>query len=128
MSRLTKLSVDLTDEPGEPALPFKSLCRVLQLVLCADLLAVYFVSHSIRKAIITALGASVILQVAYFGSVLFFWFGGLGALGQLSKGPGKKGPTLTIPNAHGCKCILHGGKRLSRTSIGRCPKNAWIED
>ncbi|MCG5487401.1 MAG: hypothetical protein KK482_27640 [Sinorhizobium meliloti] len=52
-------------------MPFKSLCRVLQLVLCADLLAVYFVSHSIRKAIITALGASVILQVAYFGSVLF---------------------------------------------------------
>ncbi|WP_245314452.1 exopolysaccharide production repressor protein [Sinorhizobium alkalisoli] len=42
------------------------------MVLCADLLAVYFVSHSIRKVIITALGISVLLQVAYFGSVLFF--------------------------------------------------------
>lgn len=56
----------------------------------------------------------------------FFWFGGLGAIGELSKGPGQEGVTLTIPDAHGWERILHGGGRLSRTSIGRHPKDTWI--
>ncbi|WP_275531673.1 exopolysaccharide production repressor protein [Ensifer aridi] len=32
---------------------------------------VYFVSHSMRRVIITTFGTSLFLQVAYFGSVLF---------------------------------------------------------
>ncbi|MQW86342.1 hypothetical protein GHJ82_05540 [Sinorhizobium saheli] len=49
---------------------FRIFCRVLQLVVCANALTVYFVSHSVPRVIISTLGTSLLLQVAYFGSVL----------------------------------------------------------
>lgn len=51
-------------------LPFRIFCRVLGLVLCSIALTVYFASHSIRLAVVTALACSLLLQLAYFGSVL----------------------------------------------------------
>lgn len=52
-------------------MPFRIFCRILGLVLCTNALTVYFVLHSIRTAILTTLAYSLLLQVAYFGSVLF---------------------------------------------------------
>ncbi|WP_246505827.1 exopolysaccharide production repressor protein [Mesorhizobium silamurunense] len=46
-------------------------CRVLWLALCSNALTVYFASHSIRLAVFTTLACSLLLQVAYFASVLF---------------------------------------------------------
>ncbi|WP_312032769.1 exopolysaccharide production repressor protein [Sinorhizobium psoraleae] len=39
--------------------------------MCANALTVYFVSHSIRRVIIATVCTLLLLQVAYFGSVLF---------------------------------------------------------
>ncbi|MCZ4093159.1 exopolysaccharide production repressor protein [Sinorhizobium psoraleae] len=52
-------------------MPFRIFRRVLQLVLCANALRVYLISHSIRRVIIATLGTALLLQVAYFASVLF---------------------------------------------------------
>lgn len=52
-------------------MPFKIFCLVLGLVLCSNALTVYFASHSIRTVAVTALACSLLLQLAYFGSVLF---------------------------------------------------------
>ncbi|WP_337251840.1 exopolysaccharide production repressor protein [Sinorhizobium americanum] len=41
------------------------------LVLCSTALSVYFASHSIRTVAVTTLTCSLLLQVAYFASVLF---------------------------------------------------------
>ena len=50
---------------------FRVFCRLLLLVVSASALASYFVSHSIRKVIVAMVASSLLLQVAYFGSVLF---------------------------------------------------------
>ncbi|WP_192178587.1 exopolysaccharide production repressor protein [Mesorhizobium amorphae] len=52
-------------------MPFKIFCRVLGVVLCSNALTVYFASHSIRLAVVTTLACSLLLQLAYFASVLF---------------------------------------------------------
>ncbi|WP_425375942.1 exopolysaccharide production repressor protein [Rhizobium jaguaris] len=39
--------------------------------MCASLLGTYFVSHSILRAMVTTLDIWLLLQVAYFASVLF---------------------------------------------------------
>ncbi|MER8672058.1 exopolysaccharide production repressor protein [Mesorhizobium sp. M1156] len=52
-------------------MPFRMFCRVLGLVLCSTALSVYFASHSIRLAVVMTLACSLLLQLAYFGSVLF---------------------------------------------------------
>ncbi|MDL2409777.1 exopolysaccharide production repressor protein [Rhizobium calliandrae] len=39
--------------------------------MCASLLGTYFVSHSIRSALVTTVDIWLLLQVAYFASVLF---------------------------------------------------------
>ncbi|WP_246763639.1 exopolysaccharide production repressor protein [Rhizobium sp. 007] len=39
--------------------------------MCTSFPVVYSVSHSIRVTIVTTLAASLLLQLAYFGSVLF---------------------------------------------------------
>lgn len=49
----------------------KTFCRVMGLVLCGNALIVYFASHSIGTAVVTTLACSLLLQLAYFGSVLF---------------------------------------------------------
>ncbi|MER8747489.1 exopolysaccharide production repressor protein [Mesorhizobium sp. M1004] len=49
----------------------KIFCRVLGLVLCSNALIVYFASHSIRTVVVTTLACSLLLQLAYFASVLF---------------------------------------------------------
>lgn len=49
----------------------KIFCRVLGLVLCSNVLIVYFASHPISTVVITTLGCSLLLQLAYFASVLF---------------------------------------------------------
>ncbi|MER8708912.1 exopolysaccharide production repressor protein [Mesorhizobium sp. M1088] len=40
-------------------------------MLCSNALIVYFASHSIRTAVVTTLACSLLLQLAYFASVLF---------------------------------------------------------
>ncbi|MER9600311.1 exopolysaccharide production repressor protein [Mesorhizobium sp. M0244] len=52
-------------------MPIKIFCRVLGLVLCSNALIVYFASHSIRTVVVTTLACSLLLQLAYFASVLF---------------------------------------------------------
>ncbi|WP_192360063.1 exopolysaccharide production repressor protein [Mesorhizobium mediterraneum] len=52
-------------------MPFRIFRRVLWLVLCSNALTVYFASHSIRTVVVTTLAGSLLLQVAYFASVLF---------------------------------------------------------
>lgn len=52
-------------------MPLKIFCRVLGLVLCSNALIVYFASHSIRTVVVTTLACSLLLQLAYFVSVLF---------------------------------------------------------
>ncbi|KUM28393.1 exopolysaccharide repressor protein [Mesorhizobium loti] len=52
-------------------MPFRIFCRVLWLVLCAGAVTVYFASHSIRTVVVTTLACSLLLQAAYFVSVLF---------------------------------------------------------
>lgn len=46
-------------------------CRLLALVLCCNAVTVYFASQSIRLAVVTTLACSLLLQMVYFGSVLF---------------------------------------------------------
>ena len=50
---------------------FRVFCRLLLLVVGTSALTSYFVSHSIRRVMVTTMGAWLLLQVAYFGSVLF---------------------------------------------------------
>ncbi|MER8383863.1 exopolysaccharide production repressor protein [Mesorhizobium sp. M1399] len=52
-------------------MPLKIFCRVLGLVLCSNALIVYFASHCIRTVVVTTLACSLLLQLAYFASVLF---------------------------------------------------------
>ncbi|MER9214347.1 exopolysaccharide production repressor protein [Mesorhizobium sp. M0663] len=52
-------------------MPFRIFCRVLGMVLCSTALTAYFASHSIGTAIVTTLACSLLLQLAYFASVLF---------------------------------------------------------
>ncbi|AYG70502.1 hypothetical protein CCGE531_31240 (plasmid) [Rhizobium sp. CCGE531] len=52
-------------------MPFAIFCRLLQLIMCVSLLGTYLVSHSIRRAMVTTLEIWLLLQVAYFASVLF---------------------------------------------------------
>ncbi|MER8963806.1 exopolysaccharide production repressor protein [Mesorhizobium sp. M0701] len=56
-------------------MPFRIFCRVLWLVLCSNALTVYFASHSIRTVLVTTLAWLLLLQVAYFASVLFLIWG-----------------------------------------------------
>ncbi|ESW70546.1 hypothetical protein X773_28125 [Mesorhizobium sp. LSJC285A00] len=41
------------------------------MVLCSTALTVYFASHSIGTVVVTTLACSLLLQLAYFASVLF---------------------------------------------------------
>ncbi|MER8457702.1 exopolysaccharide production repressor protein [Mesorhizobium sp. M1300] len=68
-------------------MPLKMFCRVLGLVLCSNALIVYFASHSIRLAVVMTLGCSLLLQLAYFGSVLFliWWSGCASRAGQMAE-------------------------------------------
>ncbi|ESZ39095.1 hypothetical protein X731_27415 [Mesorhizobium sp. L2C054A000] len=50
---------------------FRIFCRVLAMVLCSTALTVYFASHSISTVVVTTLACSLLLQLAYFASVLF---------------------------------------------------------
>jgi len=52
-------------------LPFRIFCLLLLLVVGASALTTCFVSHSIRSVMVTTMGAWLLLQVAYFASVLF---------------------------------------------------------
>ncbi|MER8874896.1 exopolysaccharide production repressor protein [Mesorhizobium sp. M0814] len=71
MLRPTRSHHDLRRQNQENALPLKIFCRVLGLVLCSNALIVYFASHSIRTVVVTTLACSLLLQLAYFASVLF---------------------------------------------------------
>ncbi|MER9702405.1 exopolysaccharide production repressor protein [Mesorhizobium sp. M0146] len=46
-------------------------CRLLGVVLCSTALTVYFASHSIGTVVVTTLACCLLLQLAYFASVLF---------------------------------------------------------
>ncbi|TCN19798.1 exopolysaccharide production repressor [Sinorhizobium americanum] len=46
-------------------------CIVLALFLCTNAVTVYVFLHSIRQVIVATLAGWLLLQVAYFGSVLF---------------------------------------------------------
>ncbi|MER9751585.1 exopolysaccharide production repressor protein [Mesorhizobium sp. M0140] len=52
-------------------MPFRIFYRVLGMVLCSNALSVYFASLSIRTVVVATLACSVLLQLAYFASVLF---------------------------------------------------------
>ncbi|MER8603330.1 exopolysaccharide production repressor protein [Mesorhizobium sp. M1233] len=71
MLRPTRSQHDLRRQTRRTALPFRIFCRVLGLVLCSTALTVYFASHSIRTVVVTTLACSLLLQLAYFASVLF---------------------------------------------------------
>ncbi|WP_245445991.1 exopolysaccharide production repressor protein [Mesorhizobium kowhaii] len=45
--------------------------RLLALVLTATAVTVYFASQSIRLAVVTTLACLLLLQMVYFGSVVF---------------------------------------------------------
>ncbi|WP_072597251.1 exopolysaccharide production repressor protein [Sinorhizobium americanum] len=49
----------------------RAFCGVLALFLCSNALTVYFVTNSIRQVIVATLAGWLLLQIAYFGSVLF---------------------------------------------------------
>ncbi|WFU51701.1 exopolysaccharide production repressor protein (plasmid) [Sinorhizobium terangae] len=70
MLRLTRSQHD-NGKTRRTAVHFRVFCRVLLLVLCNNALAVYFLSLSIRKVVVTTLFSWLLLQVAYFGSLLF---------------------------------------------------------
>ncbi|MER8547984.1 exopolysaccharide production repressor protein [Mesorhizobium sp. M1169] len=71
MLRPTRSPNDLTRQTRRAALPFRIFCHVLGLVLCSTALTVYFASHSIGAVVVTTLTSSLLLQLAYFASVLF---------------------------------------------------------
>ncbi|CCM80295.1 conserved exported hypothetical protein [Rhizobium mesoamericanum STM3625] len=52
-------------------MPFRSFFCLLLLLVGASALTSYFVSHSIRSVVVTTMGAWLLLQVAYFASMLF---------------------------------------------------------
>ncbi|MER9565668.1 exopolysaccharide production repressor protein [Mesorhizobium sp. M0571] len=52
-------------------MPFRFFCRLLGMVLCSTALTVYFVFHSIGTVVVTTLACWLLLQLAYFASVLF---------------------------------------------------------
>lgn len=52
-------------------MPFRVFCAVFVLILCGNAVTVYFASHSIRLTVVTMLACSLLLQLAYFASVLF---------------------------------------------------------
>ncbi|WP_352615421.1 exopolysaccharide production repressor protein [Mesorhizobium sp. M0323] len=57
------------------------------MVLCSTALTVYFASHSIGTVVVTTLACSLLLQVAYFASVLFLiWRSGCASrAGQMAE-------------------------------------------
>lgn len=65
-------------------MPFRIFYCVFWVVLCSNALAVYFASHSIRTVVVTTLACSLLLQIAYFASVLFLIWrsGGASRSGQ----------------------------------------------
>ncbi|WP_352706842.1 exopolysaccharide production repressor protein [Mesorhizobium sp. M0598] len=94
MLRPTRPQHDLMGQTRRTALPFRIFHRVLWLVLCSNALTVYFASHSIRLVVVTTLACSLLLQLAYFASVLFLiWRSGCTSrAGQMAEhfGRGKK--------------------------------------
>ncbi|MER9243661.1 exopolysaccharide production repressor protein [Mesorhizobium sp. M0633] len=84
MLRPTRSQHDLRRQTRRTALPFRSFCHVLGLVLCSTALTVYFASHSIGTVVVTTLTCSLLLQLAYLASVLFLiWRSGcVGRAGQ----------------------------------------------
>ncbi|MER9139334.1 exopolysaccharide production repressor protein [Mesorhizobium sp. M0830] len=84
MLRPTRSQHDLRRQTRRTALPLKIFCRVLGLVLCSTALTVYFASHSIGTVVVTTLACSLLLQSAYFGSVLLLIWrsGGVREAGQ----------------------------------------------
>ena len=52
-------------------MPFRIFCLLVLLVVGASAPTSYFVSHSIRIVMVTTMGAWLLLQVAYFASMLF---------------------------------------------------------
>ena len=50
---------------------FMIFCRLLALVLCGNAVTVYFASQSIHLVLATTLACSLLLQMVYFGSVVF---------------------------------------------------------
>ncbi|MER9895798.1 exopolysaccharide production repressor protein [Mesorhizobium sp. M0119] len=65
-------------------MPFRIFYRVLGMVLCSIALTVYFASHSIGTVVATTLACSLLLQLAYFASVLLliWWSGCLSRAGH----------------------------------------------
>ncbi|WP_353002125.1 exopolysaccharide production repressor protein [Mesorhizobium sp. M1272] len=57
------------------------------MVLCSTALTIYFASHSIRTVVVTTLACSLLLQLAYFASVLFLiWRSGCASgVGQMTE-------------------------------------------
>ncbi|MER9007173.1 exopolysaccharide production repressor protein [Mesorhizobium sp. M0862] len=84
----------------------KIFCRVMGLVLCNNALIVYFASHSISTVVVTTLACSLLLQLAYFASVLFLiWRSGCDSrAGQRAehfgscKDVGSEPPNLEVTN------------------------------
>ncbi|RAZ83010.1 exopolysaccharide repressor protein [Mesorhizobium hawassense] len=59
---------------------FRIFFRAFWVILCTNALAVYFASHSIRTVVVATLACSLLLQIAYFASVLFLiWRSGHGS-------------------------------------------------
>ncbi|WP_352603533.1 exopolysaccharide production repressor protein [Mesorhizobium sp. M0488] len=71
MLRPTRSQPDLRRQNQENGLPFRFFCCLLGMVLCSTALTVYFVFRSIGTVVVTTLACWLLLQLAYFASVLF---------------------------------------------------------
>lgn len=65
------------------AVHFRNLPRVFCLLLCTNALAMYVVSHPISGLLVTTLAYSLLLQIAYIGSV--FLLACLAVFAEMSK-------------------------------------------
>ncbi|WP_071020031.1 exopolysaccharide production repressor protein [Ensifer sp. LCM 4579] len=65
-------------------MPFRNVPHIFCLLLCTNALASYMVSHPVRSLFVVTLAHSLLLQIAYIGSVFFLVC--LAALAEISKG------------------------------------------
>ncbi|WP_172402020.1 exopolysaccharide production repressor protein [Ensifer aridi] len=65
------------------AVPFRNFPHIFCLLLCTNALAICVVSHPVRSLFVVTLAHSLLLQIAYIGSVFFLVC--LSALAEMSK-------------------------------------------
>ncbi|MBP2238932.1 hypothetical protein J2Z31_005473 [Sinorhizobium kostiense] len=77
-------------------MPFRNFPHIFCFLLCTDALAIYVVSHPVRSLFVVTLAHSLLLQIAYIGSVFFLIC--LAALAEMSKALRTLGPFNEAPS------------------------------